>query len=138
MPMIKHPAVFSHVTVGSNDMQRSRAFYDAVLTPLGLRRLADFGAEGIGYSHPGEEERIGFWVLRPYDRGRATVGNGTHVAFLAPSREAVRAFHAAALGAGGKDEGAPGLRPHYHPNYYGAYVRDPDGNKLQAVCHEPE
>jgi catechol 2,3-dioxygenase-like lactoylglutathione lyase family enzyme len=76
-----------------------------------------------------------FWLLSPFDKATASPGNGNHVAFLAPNRAAVDAFHAAALDNGGSDEGAPGLRPHYHANYYGAYVRDPDGNKIQAVCH---
>jgi len=76
-------------------------------------------------------------VVRPLDGAAAGAGNGVTVAFAAPTRAAVDAFHAAALAAGASDEGAPGLRPHYHPNYYGAYVRDPDGNKLCAVCHSP-
>jgi len=130
--------MLSHVTLGSNDMKRARDFYDAVLGALGYTRLADFGDEGLGYGPPGTEDRIEFWVLRPFNRERATNGNGWHVAFLAPSRQAVRDFHAKALAGGGRDEGAPGLRPDYHPHYYGAYVRDPDGNKLQAVCHDPE
>ncbi len=130
--------MFSHVTVGSNDMPRSRSFYDAVLGALGFSRLADYGDEAIGYGLKGrDEDRFPFWVLKPYDRGRATSGNGWHVAFLAPDRPAVEAFHAAALSLGGKDEGQPGLRPDYHAHYYAAYVRDPDGNKLQAVCHDP-
>lgn len=130
--------MFSHVTLGTNDMARARVFYDAVLTTLGLKRLADFGEAGIAYGRPGEHDAlVPFWVLTPFDRGRATFGNGTHVALLAPSRAAVDAFHAAALAEGGSDEGRPGLRPAYHAHYYGAYVRDPDGNKLQAVCHDP-
>jgi catechol 2,3-dioxygenase-like lactoylglutathione lyase family enzyme len=131
-------SVFSHVTVGSNDMPRSRGFYDQVLGTLGLKRLADYGDEAIGYGREGiDTERYPFWVLKPYDRGRATSGNGWHCAFLAPDRAAVDAFHALALKLGGSDEGQPGLRPDYHANYYAAYVRDPDGNKLQAVCHDP-
>jgi predicted lactoylglutathione lyase len=75
-------------------------------------------------------------VVRPYDKGQASPGSGVTVAFNANSRAAVDAFHAAALAAGGTDMGAPGLRTHYHPNYYGAYVRDLDGNKICAVCHD--
>jgi catechol 2,3-dioxygenase-like lactoylglutathione lyase family enzyme len=131
--------MLSHVTLGSNDMTRAREFYDAVLAPLGYLRLADFGEDGVGYGPRGNpEDRIAFWVLRPFNRERASAGNGWHVAFLAPTRQAVRDFHAKALELGGRDEGTPGLRADYHPHYYGAYVRDPDGNKLQAVCHEPE
>ena len=79
-----------------------------------------------------------FWVTKPYDGNAASVGNGTHVAFLAPSREAVRRFYDVALALGGQDEGAPGLRPQYSETYYGTYVRDPDGNKIQAVCYAPD
>ena len=78
-----------------------------------------------------------FWVVRPYDKGTASPGNGVTVAFDAASRQAVDAFYAAAIAAGGIDAGAPGLRTHYHPDYYGAYVRDLDGNKICAVCHHP-
>ncbi len=126
--------MYSHVTVGTNDMTRARDFYDAVLGTLGTSRFAG-GEKHAGYGKSGGDQ---FWVLTPFDGAPASVGNGTHVAFLAPSRAAVDAFHAAALAHGGSDEGAPGLRPHYHPAYYGSYVRDPDGNKLQAVCHDPE
>jgi len=75
------------------------------------------------------------FIGTPFDGQEARAGNGVHIAYFAADRATVDAFHAAALANGGSDEGAPGLRPHYHPNYYGAYVRDPDGNKLQAVCH---
>jgi catechol 2,3-dioxygenase-like lactoylglutathione lyase family enzyme len=130
---------FSHVTLGSNDLPRSRAFYDAALAPLGLVRLRDDGDEASGYGREGDEqERLPVWILKPFDGRPAVPGNGIHVAFLARSREAVDAFWAAAMKTGGSDEGKPGLRPHYHANYYAAYVRDPDGNKLQAVCHDPE
>jgi catechol 2,3-dioxygenase-like lactoylglutathione lyase family enzyme len=89
-----------------------------------------------GYAPKGHTAReLPFWVAIPYDRQSASVGNGSMVAFAADSHAAVDAFYAAAIAAGGTDEGAPGLRPHYHPDYYGAYVRDLDGNKLCAVCH---
>ncbi len=128
--------MFSHVTVGTSNMNRAMRFYDAVLTPLGLARKRTFkiavsyAPEGFtGINEP-------FWILRPYDKQEATAGNGATVAFDAPTRGAVDAFHAAALAAGGSDEGPPGIREHYHPNYYGAYVRDLDGNKVCAVCHQ--
>ena len=128
--------MFSHVTLGTNDLAKAMTFYDAVLATLGLRRLltrAEHGFAGYGL----EGARLGFFLCRPFDGGAATFGNGTHIALLAPDRASVSAFHAAALAAGGKDEGAPGPRPHYHEHYWGAYVRDLDGNKLQACCHHP-
>ena len=128
--------MISHITVGSNDLGAARRFYREVLPTLGLACVHD-GAEAAGFAEPGGKGPR-FWVLAPFDGAPATVGNGTHVAFLASSREVVRSFHAAALAAGGSDEGAPGLRPQYTEHYYGAYVRDPDGNKLQAVCYKPK
>jgi len=129
--------LFSHTTLGTNDVAKARVFYDAVLATLGYSRLADYGDAGFAYGVKGRNDRRPlFWVVPPFNRERASFGNGTHIALLAPSRAAVDAFHAAALAQGGSDEGAPGLRPDYHPNYYGAYVRDLDGNKLQAVCHD--
>ena len=126
--------MYSHITLGGSDIERSRDFYDAALRPLGIALCFS----GDGYAAYGTGERPQFWIVFPFDGGPASVGNGTHVAFLAPDRAAVDAFHSAALEHGGSDEGAPGLRPHYHEHYYGAYVRDPDGNKLQAACHHPE
>ena len=90
---------------------------------------------GIGYGPPSGQK---IFIGPAFDGKPATNGNGTHIAFAAKDRATVDAFYAAALAQGGRDEGPPGLRLHYHPNYYGAYVRDPDGNKLQAVCHFAE
>lgn len=126
--------MFSHVTVGTNDLTKAGVFYDAVFGALGISR----GFEGETFISYGERSGGRFFVMSPYDREPATVGNGVHAAFSAQNRAQVDAFHAAALANGGTDEGAPGLRPHYHEHYYGAYVRDSDGNKLQAVCHDPE
>jgi len=124
--------MFSHVTVGTNDFDRSVAFYDHVMATLGQKQL--FSVDGAAaYGEDMKSPKT--FVVYPFDKGKATPGNGMHIAYLAPSRAAVDAFHAAALDMGGSSEGEPGLRAHYHPNYYGAYVRDPDGNKLQAVCH---
>mgnify|MGYP000462521748 CR=1 FL=1 len=123
--------MFNHVSVGTNDLIRAGAFYDAVLGALGYKRTfdEDFGiAWGITFPE--------FWATLPHDQQAATVGNGVHVAIIAPSREAVDAFHAQALAHGGSDDGKPGLRP-YTDNYYAAFVRDPDGNKIEAV-HLPE
>jgi catechol 2,3-dioxygenase-like lactoylglutathione lyase family enzyme len=121
--------MFSHVSVGTRDLERATRFYDAALGALGYRRTMSesFGcAWGLDWPE--------FWAQLP-DAGEASAGNGVHVAFIAASREAVDAFHAAALAAGGSDAGEPGLRD-YAPDYYAAFVRDPDGNKLEAV-HMP-
>ena len=126
--------MFSHVTIGTNDIDRAGVFYDQVMKALGHERFYS----GDGYIGYGKIDGDQTWVVNPYDGNAATVGNGTHIAFLAPDRASVDAFHAAALSRGGTDEGAPGLRPQYHEHYYGAYVRDPDGNKLQAVCHRSD
>jgi catechol 2,3-dioxygenase-like lactoylglutathione lyase family enzyme len=127
--------MFSHVTVGTSDVPRAARFYDEVLKPLGIvrRKILKIAASYAPEGYDGTEDP--FWVLRPFNRSAPAPGNGPMVAFEAKSRAAVDAFHAAALAAGGTDEGAPGLRSHYHPNYYGAYARDLDGNKLCAVCH---
>ncbi len=126
--------MYSHTTVGTNDPERAQKFYDAVLATLGHEC---FFCES-GYAGYGQPRGDQFWVMPPFDKAEARPGNGVHIAFLARDRAQVDMFHAEALAHGGTDEGAPGLRPHYHANYYGAYVRDPDGNKLQAVCHGAE
>ena len=125
--------MFSHVTIGSNDLAKAKPFYDALLKPLGLVRHADY-PNALGYGPTGGRPQL--WVLSPLDKNPATVGNGITIGLEAADRAAVDACHAAAMKAGGKDEGAPGLRAHYHPNYYGAYVRDLDGNKICVVCHK--
>ncbi|MFT4001817.1 MAG: VOC family protein [Rhizobium sp.] len=124
-----------YVTLGSNDISRAQVFYDAVLPVLGYRRQRSSDEE-IGYAADGDT-RCRFWVVVPYDRRTATIGNGSMIALHAESRAAVDAFHTAALAHGGMDEGRPGLRS-FHANFYAAYVRDPDGNKLSAVCERPE
>jgi catechol 2,3-dioxygenase-like lactoylglutathione lyase family enzyme len=123
---------FLYLTLGTNDLARAARFYDAALAPLGLIRRATEDTE-LGYGLP-DDRRTRLWITLPFDGGPATVGNGTMPALIAPSQQAVRAFHAAALTNGGSDEGAPGLRP-YGQAFFAAYARDPDGNKLSAV-HE--
>ncbi len=123
---------FLYLTLGTTDVARAARFYDAALAPLGLIRRATEDTE-VGYGLA-EDTRTRLWITLPFDDKPATVGNGSMPALVAPSRDAVRAFHAAALAHGGSDEGAPGLRP-YGPAFFAAYVRDPDGNKLSAV-HE--
>jgi catechol 2,3-dioxygenase-like lactoylglutathione lyase family enzyme len=129
--------MFSHVTLGANDIPRAIAFYDRALATLGLaRQETDLELGWAGWAPAADASRP-FWVMRPLDGKPATVGNGVTIAFEAPDRPTVDAFHEAALAAGGTDEGGPGLRPHYHADFYAAYVRDPDGNKLCCVCHCP-
>lgn len=123
--------MFSHITLGTNDFEKAAAFYDAVFAALGIEQL--FKLDGLAAY--GTMTGPKTFIVPPFDGNAAKPGNGVHAAYLAKTRAEVDAFHAAALAHGGTDEGAPGLRPHYHPNYYGAYVRDLDGNKIQAVCH---
>ncbi len=127
--------MFSHVTVGSRDLDRAAAFYDAVLAPLGLKRRVvtpDGGPPAVCWAEP-SRPLPRFYVYSPFDGGPANPGNGSMVAFVAPTIEAVAEAHAAGLAAEGTDEGAPGPRPRYGDGYYGAYLRDPDGNKVHVV-----
>ncbi len=120
-----------YITLGTNNLTAATRFYDTVMPALGLQRRFQ-NDEEIGYGEPAPA-RIRFWVTKPYNGAPGTVGNGAMPALIAPTRAAVDAFHAAGLTAGGTDEGAPGLRP-YGPHFYACYLRDPDGNKLSAVC----
>lgn len=119
-----------HDSVGTNDLARSRRFYDAVLSTIGLSFMAA-DKEGIGWG----SGIMSFSVQLPVDGQPATVGNGSHICFAAEDRTMVDLFHAAALEQGGTSDGPPGLRPKYDANYYGAFVRDPDGNKIEAVTY---
>ena len=124
--------MLDHVGIEVSDFERSKAFYEAALEPLGIRPLMEFeGMAGFG-KETEQGPKPFFWVGA---RGRSAV-SGAHVAFGVRSPEQVDAFHAAALAAGGSDNGAPGPRPIYHPGYYGAFVLDPDGNNVEAVCHQ--
>lgn len=123
--------MYSHITLGIDDFEQAEPFYDAIMVVLDIPEFMRLDAGKAYGTATGPKLFIG----PAFDGKPARAGNGNHAAFIAPSRKAVDAFHAAALAHGGSDEGAPGLRPHYHPNYYGGYVRDPEGNKLQAVCH---
>ena len=125
--------IFTHNCVGTNDLERAGRFYDAALAPLGIVRLGVFLDQGLAYGVRAAE----FLVLRPLDDSAATPGNGVTIGFKAPNRAAVDAFHRAGLAAGGSDEGAPGVRGAV-PNAHGAYLRDPDGNKLCAYCFKAE
>jgi catechol 2,3-dioxygenase-like lactoylglutathione lyase family enzyme len=135
--------MLSYVYFGTNDLARARGFYDAVLGTIGMSRCVTGDAEwdriaaGWGlYEEDGERE-LAFWVGTPFDHRPATAGNGSMVAFRARSRHEVEEFHAMAVANGGVCEGPPGLRPHYAPDFYAAYARDPDGNKIAVVCRGP-
>jgi catechol 2,3-dioxygenase-like lactoylglutathione lyase family enzyme len=127
--------MFDHVGFPVSDVARSRAFYVAALAPLGFAPVMDIkkeqtgGYEGTGFGPPGRPQ---LWI----GSGGRHAGT-THIAFTASARALVDAFYKAAIAAGGRDNGAPGLRPHYHANYYGAFVLDPDGYNIEAVCHLP-
>ena len=122
-------AIFTHVVLGANDLAQSRKFYDAALAPLGINNLGPMGENGFLYGAGGPE----FLITKPRDGKPATMANGGTVGFAAPTRAAVRAFHAAALANGGTDDGAPGPRT-FTPTAYAAYVRDPVGSKICAYC----
>lgn len=127
--------MFSHIMVGARDLARMTAFYEAVLAPLGLVRdftYEDTGPAGATWIVPGKPWQQ-FFVQLPFNGLPATWGNGTQVSFAASTQEAATAAWQAAIDQGGLDEGAPGLRPHYGPNYFAAYCRDPEGNKLCFV-----
>ena len=122
--------MLDHVGFAVEDYGRSKSFYEKALAPLGLTLLMEPQGEAAGF---GEDGKPFFWLEA---RGTAVTGR-LHIAFAVEDRETVDAFHAAALAAGGTDNGPPGVREIYHPSYYGAYVVDPDGNNIEAVCHKP-
>ena len=124
--------MIDHITFGVSDFRRSVAFYDAAFAPLGLKRLFD-----VPHEHSGGVDSTGYGDTRPFfwiAEQNATRGK-LHVALQARDKVGVDTFYAAALAAGGRDNGAPGPRPHYHPGYYGAFVLDPDGHNIEAVFH---
>jgi catechol 2,3-dioxygenase-like lactoylglutathione lyase family enzyme len=120
-----------HVSVGVHDVERAAKFYDPVLKTLGYRRVMEFLPHAIAYGE--DRERPEFWIQLPQNQQPATSGNGVHVAFLAKSRQVVSKFHDAALKQGGSNGGEPGPRPDYGPSYYGAFIYDLDGNKIEAM-----
>lgn len=125
--------MLDHVSFSVSDYARSRSFYEQALKPLGYRLVMEVTPEqsgSVSYAGFGDDKKPYFWI----GTGSPLKGR-MHVAFVAKDRAAVDAFHRAAIAAGAKDNGAPGLRPHYHRNYYGAFVLDPDGHNIEAVCH---
>ena len=127
--------MLDHVSLGVRDLERSRRFYDAALRPLGVVRTVDFQGRGSDYGAMAGQLGVEFTITSEM---MVSPLKGMHLCFLAPDREAVRAFHAAGLSTGGRDDGAPGIRLQYHPDYYAAFVLDPDGHRIEAVCHAPE
>jgi catechol 2,3-dioxygenase-like lactoylglutathione lyase family enzyme len=129
--------MLDHVGFAVADAERSKRFYEQALAPLGITLIMTVPpekTEAHGTAHGfGSNDKPYFWI-----GDNEAVGEGTHVAFVAESRSEVDAFYEAALAAGGRDNGPPGLRPHYHPNYYAAFVFDPDGANIEAVCHRAE
>jgi catechol 2,3-dioxygenase-like lactoylglutathione lyase family enzyme len=121
--------MLNHVSIGVRDIARSKRFYDAVLNPLGYKALSE-GKTSLGYGG----DTVVLWISQTDAPVPADENSGLHFCFDAPSRNSVAAFHAAALGAGGRDNGKPGVRPDYAPNYYAAFVVDPDGYRLEAYC----
>lgn len=130
--------MFSHVFIGISDFDRAFAFYSALMQSLGIgQRFCDKAKPWAGW-HSADGTRPLLVIGKPHDGQAHSPGNGQMMALLAADRECVRSAYKIALAHGGMREGEPGLRPHYHANYYGAYFRDPDGNKLCVACHDPE
>jgi len=125
--------MIDHLSIGVRDVARARAFYDAALEPLGYRRLGE-DAVSLGYG----AASVVFWVLQSAAPVPADERSGLHICLAAPTRASVDAFHAAALRRGGRDNGAPGLRPDYGANYYAAFVMDPDGYRIEAHWQPPD
>jgi len=128
--------MLDHASLGVSDLEGSRTFYDATLRPLGLVRLLDFEGRGSDYGAMAPPLGVEFTIT--LEKDNVSPSNGMHLCFRAPDRAAVDAFFVAALGTGGRNDGQPGLQPQYHRDYYAAYVFDPDGHRLEAVCHAPE
>lgn len=132
--------MLTYMYFGTNDLERAIEFYNATLGALGMRRVVtndaawDRVAAGWGMYEDDGKRELAFWIGKPFDGKPATAGNGSMAAFRARSWQEVDDFHAAALAHGGRSDGAPGLRADYNPDFYAAYVRDPDGNKVAALC----
>ena len=127
--------MIDHTGINVSDFEKSKEFYTKALAPLGYQLLKEFDSSVTGFisiAGFGIDGKPDFWITQ----GEVNIPR-IHIAFRSETREMVQAFYTAALAAGGRDNGAPGLRPHYHPDYYGAFVLDPDGHNIEAVCHVP-
>ena len=127
--------MIDHISIQVGDIEQARSFYDRVMTALGATRLMSFERGEVKISGYGRNNAPAFWIAQV--SGNSTLSHSGHIAFAAVDRGSVDGFHAAALAGGASDNGAPGLRPDYHENYYAAFLIDPDGNRLEAVCHKP-
>lgn len=128
--------MIDHLGISVSDYERAKAFYAKALAPLGYGLIMEVTAEQTGHAAAagfGADGKPDFWI-----GGEGAMNKPVHVAMAARDRATVDAFYKAAMAAGGRDNGAPGIRPHYHANYYGAFVLDPDGHNIEAVCHAPE
>ncbi|MBI3702609.1 MAG: VOC family protein [Rhizobiales bacterium] len=121
--------MIDHISIAVRDLKAAERFYAALLAPLGMSKLREWPDAAVGFG----KKYCEFWINRRENMTRVPDDSGLHICLRAPSSEAVDAFHAAALHAGGTSDGAPGLRPHYYENYYAAFIRDPDGNRIEAV-----
>jgi len=131
--MDDNPSILNHVSIGVTDVEKSGAFYDAVMATIGAKRIMEH-EDAIAYGKMFPE----FWVQAPFDGGKPDIANGTHFSFNAQSKEEVDAFHAVAVSNGATDDGAPGPRPMYGEPYYGCFVKDPDGHKIEATFWDME
>ena len=132
--------MIDHVTMHVSDYGKSKAFYLAALAPLAYSLMVEMEENGakiaaFGWTRPDGREKFDWWIVQTPPAAGLAISGPTHLALLAKDRAEVAAFYEAAMAAGGKDNGAPGLRPHYHADYYAAFVLDPDGNNIEAVCH---
>lgn len=125
----ENPSIISHVSLGTNDYAAACAFYDKVMPTIGAKRVMEHDGVAAAYGKTFPE----FWIQRPFDGGKANAANGVHISFLADSEEQVQAFYEAGIEAGAKDDGPPGPRLEYGEYYYGAFLRDLDGHKLEAM-----
>jgi catechol 2,3-dioxygenase-like lactoylglutathione lyase family enzyme len=135
--------MIDHMTMRVSDYGKSKAFYLAALAPLAYSLMVEMEHDGtkiagFGWTRADGRKKVDWWIVQTAPAAGLAVSGPTHLALLAKDRGEVAAFYQAALSAGGRDNGAPGVRPHYHADYYGAFVLDPDGNNIEAVCHLPE